>query len=98
LSAGAKEQACQDVKAGGTEMDTAATYAEVDSTTDAGNGNAKEMSRQAEDGKRQELVMWLQKVAEVLWWGGGEPFRESVKNDTEDTDLMKLCTKFLNAQ
>ncbi len=29
--------------------------------------------------KRQELMLWLQRIAEVLWWAGSEPFRDKVR-------------------
>ncbi len=45
---------------------------------------------------RQELIQQLQRIAEVLWWGGGEPFRESVKETAaKDESLRGLSLRFL---
>lgn len=29
--------------------------------------------------KGSEVIAWQQRIAEVLWWGGGEPFREEIR-------------------
>lgn len=41
--------------------------------------------------KRQELMTWLQRIAEVLWWAGREPFRDAARAQ-QSTDA---CTAAL---
>ncbi len=42
---------------------------------------------------RQELMDWQQRIAEVLWWGGGEPFREEVRELSGDAHITELCKR-----
>ena len=46
--------------------------------------------------QRPEACLWLERVAEVLWWGGGEPFREELGKlrHSEDVDaLIKAASR-----
>ena len=42
------------------------------------------------DAQRREAYLWLERVAEVLWWGGGEPFREEVVQSCHGEDVESL--------
>ena len=44
----------------------------------------------AADARRQEALAWLERVAQVLWWAGGEPFREHVHALQLTGDLQAL--------
>ncbi|BDA44453.1 Uncharacterized protein At2g39910 at C-terminar half [Coccomyxa sp. Obi] len=43
------------------------------------SGESNESYATTASEKRQELMAWLQRIAEVLWWAGSEPFREKVR-------------------
>ena len=45
--------------------------------------------------KRQEMMTWLQRIAEVLWWAGSEPFREEVRaKQSKDASIAALWKAF----
>lgn len=57
---------------------------EAQSSEVAAEGN------QSVDAQRQEACLWLERVAEVLWWGGGEPFREELEKMRHREDVESL--------
>ena len=59
---------------------------EAAGSSDAGDG----ASMHAADAMRQETQGWLERVAQVLWWAGGEPFREQVQALQQSGDLQAL--------
>jgi hypothetical protein len=51
----------------------------------------------ADSGKRQVLIDWQQRILEVLWWGGGEPFRENLRSKQPgNAHVADLCNRIGN--
>jgi hypothetical protein len=73
-----------------SEAATARTASPGEQETAEKNDGAGPHGGHEVDAKRLEALGWLERVAQVLWWGGGEPFREQVQAQQLSGDLEAL--------
>lgn len=77
-----------DTAAAASSRNTVQQQAGAGQTCEAGE-NAEHADEET-DKKRQEALVWLERVARVLWWSGGEPFREGILGMALSKDLSDL--------